>query len=71
MLSDGVVWLFYGFASGAIMMATVCGCDMTCNYQRNAEVIKHGAAYYHPETGAFTWKDEATDAAIAENDQEQ
>lgn len=20
--------------------------------------IKHGTAYYHPQTGAFTWKDE-------------
>jgi hypothetical protein len=23
------------------------------------QAIKHGAAYYHPETGEFTWKGEA------------
>lgn len=26
-----------------------------------SEAIKHGAAYYHPETGEFTWKGEATE----------
>ena len=27
--------------------------------EAHSEIIKHGAAYYHPETGKFTWREPA------------
>ena len=45
-----VVWLL-----GAVL-AVFAGAHIE-KQRMEKEIIKHGAAYYHPETGAFTWKD--------------
>lgn len=37
-------------------LSSIIGCVYTHVPMRDA--IEHGAAYYHPETGEFTWKDE-------------
>lgn len=34
------------------------------------DAIKHGAAYYHPETGKFTWKKSAAAVQRETNDAE-
>ncbi len=57
-MSDDSGFLFgslAGFFFAVICACAVRGCE-TEDWKR--ESIKHGAAYYHPETGAFTWKDE-------------
>lgn len=38
----------------AIAIPTTAGVEAN-RWQK--EAIQHGAAYYHPDTGKFTWKD--------------
>ena len=51
----------FGVLLGVVVTATaMCITFNNCGVT-HTEAIKHGAAYYHPETGEFTWKGEATE----------
>lgn len=48
---------FWGFVIGLFLASVFWWSVFENTTHSDAEIIKHGAAYYHPETGAFTWKD--------------
>jgi hypothetical protein len=56
-VTDGqaAVLAFACFAFGFFLAVMLVGTGV----EAHSEIIKHGAGYYHPETGKFTWKEEA------------
>lgn len=47
-----------GIFLGAILMFFAMAMCVVAFDVQKSDAIKHGAAYYHPETGEFTWKGE-------------
>ena len=52
--SDDKQLIALGFAIGLLIGGWVVGFVINSDYKIKA--IKYEAAYYHPETGKFTWK---------------
>lgn len=50
-----------GFFVGSFVMTLVL-CWVLSDSVHKQQVIEHGAAYYHPETGEFTWRNQAAAA---------
>lgn len=53
----GCAW---GFFLGCAFTFAIMGFAVEHFTKPQSEAIKHGAAYYHPETGAFTWRNQET-----------
>ena len=57
-MTQGMFTVYVGllmFASGLCLgLAIASNIDVSTMKQ---QAIDHGAAYYHPETGAFTWRE--------------
>lgn len=47
-----------GFALAMIVMIIAMTLIMSDICVPKSQAVEHGAAYYHPETGEFTWKDQ-------------
>lgn len=58
MKDDDGATAFGFFAASSIALIVCFGVHGCTNEEWEFEAIKHGAAYYHPETGEFTWKGE-------------
>lgn len=51
-VGDFIVGFGCGLSVAAIIFAAV-----STGFVPKSEVIKHGAAYHHPATGEFTWRE--------------
>jgi hypothetical protein len=55
---DILLSLYLVVASAVFILFAVLACVNSRGARDvEQEAIKHGHAYYHPETGAFTWKE--------------
>jgi len=57
-VSEKVAAILIGIILGALVGASGMASFQKFKWERQA--IEHKAAYYHPETGAFTWKKSQT-----------
>lgn len=56
-MEDNITAFILGIALGAMLTGLLFVKCVPSPYVIQSQAIKHGAAYYHPETGIFTWKD--------------
>jgi len=52
-----VDWVRVGLDVALLALAFMSGVVLTANHLEG-QFIEHGCAYYHPETGDFTWRDD-------------
>jgi hypothetical protein len=50
--------IFLAGVGCGLLIAVICGMPFIATYQETImRATKYGVAYYHPQTGVFTWRD--------------